>query len=374
MTRHATTAHWLVPTHGRPNLRELASRPERFEHHLVVVATIGGVQLEVATASEPLYFGHVNISDEYALALPCGDPLVDGFPNMRTFLADATTGVDTGRYNHRVGDLVLHPLGALHWPGRLRAPYAPFAFPPGTRRTGLSLVYCASRPTPSTFVPLPEARPDAAKAYAAPPPNMACASVFDRVGLLARIGETTLSVVQGAVAPLRGGWVVILEDDAQHTACDLLRLAPGEAVSVTRALLFASESDAPDPIAPAWGALPTPPWAPFEDAPPGELPVTGAISIVDAGPDLRVTVGGETATVPRYWLARMLFRVALHQLRVGHVETYGGFYSNDGAGHGDVTLGLRGGGAVAIPRDRALAAIEALYRAVAPPGYVERVT
>ncbi len=371
--RHPATAHWQVPASARPNLRELASRPERFEHHLVVVATIDGVQLEVATASEPLYFGHVNISDEYALALPCGDPLVDGFPNMRTFLSDIATGEDTGRYNHRVGDLVLHPLGAMHWPGRLRAPYAPFAFPPGTRRTGLSLVYCASRPTPSTVVPLVEPRPDAAKAYATAPPAMAIASVFAQLGVVARIGATALSVVQGDIVPPRGGWVVILEGD---DACDLVRLAPGERISVARALLFASETAAPDPLPPAWRALPPPPIAPFEDAPGGSLPIAHVgLSIADAGGDVVVvTIGASRATVPRYWLARLLFRVALHDLRIGYVETYGGFYIDDGAGSGDVRLGVRGGEAITVSRDTALAVIARVYRAVAPPGYVERLT
>jgi hypothetical protein len=38
----------------RTNLRALAARPGRFEHHLVVVARAGDAQLEMATASEPL--------------------------------------------------------------------------------------------------------------------------------------------------------------------------------------------------------------------------------------------------------------------------------------------------------------------------------
>src|ERR1019366_9123493 len=131
----------------RTNLRALASRPGRFEHHLLVVARAGAAQLEMATASEPLYFAHLNVSDEYAIALPTGDETVDRFP-MRTFLTDAGTLEDVARYNHRVGDLVLHPLGFLHWPGRLRPPFTPLVFPPGMRRCGVSLVFCASSPTP----------------------------------------------------------------------------------------------------------------------------------------------------------------------------------------------------------------------------------
>ena len=64
----------------------------------MICATVDGVQLEIATASEPLYFSHVNCSDEYALALPTGDELVDRFP-LRTFLSDPKTGSDVGRYD-----------------------------------------------------------------------------------------------------------------------------------------------------------------------------------------------------------------------------------------------------------------------------------
>ena len=100
--RHPTSRSWAFPAAvraalgggvERTNLRELVARPGRYEHHLLVCATIDGVQLEVATASEPLYFAHVNLSDEYALALPTGDALVDRFP-LRTFLSDPVTGAD----------------------------------------------------------------------------------------------------------------------------------------------------------------------------------------------------------------------------------------------------------------------------------------
>ncbi|HEY6461837.1 MAG TPA: hypothetical protein VIY73_16845, partial [Polyangiaceae bacterium] len=183
---HPTAATWRMPPAERAalpgfdrgvrrtNLRVLAARPGRFEHHLTVVARAGAAQLEIATASEPLYFAHVNVSDEFALALPTGDDTVDRFP-MRTFLSDAASLADAGRYNHHVGDLVLHPLGLLHWPGRLRPPYAPFAIPPGMRRSGVSLVFCGSAPTPVTEQPPPavsEGRAADAKPYVAPPPPM----------------------------------------------------------------------------------------------------------------------------------------------------------------------------------------------------------
>lgn len=59
--RHASTRDWCFPEPARPplgapleraNLRELEARRSRFEHHLMVVARVGGAQLEVATASE----------------------------------------------------------------------------------------------------------------------------------------------------------------------------------------------------------------------------------------------------------------------------------------------------------------------------------
>jgi hypothetical protein len=88
-TRHSTTATWAFPPPDRAappdgiertNLRELVARPERFEHHLVVCASIGAVQLEITAASEPCTSAILNIPDEYALALPTGDDLVDCMP------------------------------------------------------------------------------------------------------------------------------------------------------------------------------------------------------------------------------------------------------------------------------------------------------
>jgi hypothetical protein len=73
------------------------------------------------------------------------------------------------------------------------------------------------------------------------------------------------------------------------------------------------------------------------------------------------------AEIPRHWLARLLFRLALHGFRLGRVETYGGFFAAD---HEDgVTIGVPGTSAVARPEE-----IERLYRAVAPDGYTERLS
>ena len=390
---HPATREWVFPPVSRnapaegiarANLRELAARPGRFEHHLVVCASIDGAQLEITTASEPLYFAHINVSDEYALALPSGDQLVDRFP-LRTFISDPVTGEDVGRYNHRVGDLVLHPEHWMHWPGRLRPPYEPFELPPGMRRAGLSLVYCASRPTPPTQVPLPAppGRSEDVKHYREPAPPMVLASTRDVTGRLATIGSTSLTLVEGpaTIAPAHGGWVVVLEASrgAEPFACDLYRLAPGarlDGASISRALVFASDSAAPDPVPASWALGPSAPFAPFEDASPGALPFADlGLEVRESSPALvRVSVGEARAEVPRYWLARMLFRVGLHRLRLGYVETYGGFFVDD-RGDGPVMLGLREKtrrSSIAVGRAEALTFFEHLYRSVAPPGYIER--
>lgn len=393
--RHRHAATWVVPGERAPlpaplertNLRELIGRPERFEHHLVVCATVGSVQLEVVTASEPLYFAHVNVSDEYPLALPTGDALVDGFP-FRTFLSDPDTGADVGRYNHGAGDLVLHPVELMHWPGRLRPPYQPFAIPPELRRCGLSVVYCANVPTPATpvAVAVPAGRSGDIKPYVTPAPRMVLANVMTGApGVLARIAATALELVErpAAIDPAHGAWVVVLAATAGgvHAACDLIRVPAGarlDGAGIDRALVLASDRDAPDPSPPSWRALPAPPFAPYEDAPPGALPLELAGARVDAVTDAtaRVTIGATTTEVPRYWLARMLFRLGLHGLRLGTIETYGGIFVDD-RDPAAVTIGIHAASArtaITIPRAGALAAIERLYRAVAPPDYRERLT
>lgn len=392
--RHETTRGWsfppakrapLAPGLERTNIREMAARLDRFEHHLVVCACIDGVQLEIVTASEPLYFAHINVSDEYSLPLPSGDELVDRFP-LRTFLTDPRTGEDVGRYNHRVGDVVLHPKGLLHWPGRLRAPYDPFDFPPGMRRTGLSLVYCASKPTPVTPSPrpLPAERTADVKAYVDPAPPMMLTSVRGEPGPIAAIGGTTLSLVElpREIGPAHGGWVVVLEASpgSDHSACDLYRIPEGgrlDGTGIVRALVLTSSTRAPDPIPPSWKETPRSPIAPFEDAPPRPLPLeAGGLRVEARDASLvSITVGTKSADIPRYWLARMLFRAALHRLTLGYVETYGGFFIDD---RGDAVLcGIRTGierHSVSFDRERVLEVIERVYRAVAPSSYTERLT
>jgi len=369
--RHPTTRTWTFPPAraasegiAAVSLRELVARPARFEHHLVVCASLGGAQLEIVTASEPLYFGHINISDEYALPLPTGDDLIDKFPlGFRTFITDPATGTDVARYKHKVGDLVLHPVGFQHWPGRLRPPYEPFAIPPGMRRTGLSLVYCASTPTPSARleVPLAPERRDDVKRYTDAPAQLVLTDLR-APGPVAAIGGTTLELViePKELAPPRGGWVVVIDTG------ELIRIAPGARLpgaGIARALVLTGDA-APDPVPPSWQAVPPPPFAPYEDAPPGALPIP-ELSIEEVSAT-EVTVLG--ARVPRYWLARMLFRLALHDLRLGTIETYGGLSFDDRA-----DLVIRGRTSITVPRAEALALIERMYRAVAPAGYTERL-
>jgi hypothetical protein len=365
---------------ARTNLRELAARPDRFEHHLLVVARVGVVQLEVVSASEPLAFAHHNISDEYALALPCGDPVVDSFP-LRTFLTDPESGQDVGRLRHRVGQLLLHPFGLLHWPGRLRPPYAPMDFPPGARRSGLSLVMCANRPTPPRERPLfvsPGLEAEAKPYRAEPVPFLLADLSREAERELARIGDVSmrLLVAPERLVAARGGYLVVLDGEGAHAPGDLLFVPPAtpfDAAGIGRALWVGSEGSEAEPPPASWQALAPPPLLPFEEGPRKSLPITidGLhVEAVDAA-RVRLRIGDHAAEIPRYWLARMLFRLALHDHRLGYVETYEGFFHDDRDGH---HLGLRGGPSIALPRAALIEAVATLYRAVAPEGYREHLS
>jgi hypothetical protein len=390
MERHPTTAHWTFPPErpplpaplSRTNLRELEARPDRFEHHLMVVARLGVAQLEVATASEPLYFAHRNISDEYALPMSCGDPMAEMVP-FRTFISDFDHGRDLARINHGVDQMVLHPYGFLHWPGRLRPPFAPMPFGPGMRRTGYSLVFCASRPTPpSPARPLfvSAGREAGPKAYTGVPVPFLLADLrAEQPRTIAVVGDVRLSllVAPGRVAPDRGGYLVVLAGGEPFFPGDLVYLPPGaglDGTGIERALLLSSPTAAPEPPPVTWTEAPPAPFPVYEHEAPDDLPAGVAGMTLEALSDTEaeVSLGDARATVPRYWLARMLFRIALHDYAVGYLETYGGFFYDDTGGL--FRLGLRGGSAVTLERAEMVAAIERLYRAVAPAGYVERLT
>lgn len=384
--RHPVTRTWTFPPANRPplgrgasrtNLRELAARPGRFEHHLVVVARAGDAQLEMATASEPLYFAHANVSDEYSLPLRTGDAMLDAMP-FRVFLSDPASGADAARIVHRAGDLVLHPYGWLHWPGKLRAPFDPPAFPPGQRRAVLSLVFCASRPTAPADRPLfvARGREADAKAYVEPGPPLLLAPLGQvRLGVVARVGSARLRLAEPPFALERGGYVLVLDADGTDAfEADLVHVPAGaiyEGRGVKRGLVFESDAGAEPPPA-SWSRVPPAPWPPFEEASRVALPVReGELEVREASErEVEVRVGGAAfARVPRYWLARMLFRLGLHGFSLGYVETYGGFFCDDRGAR--VRLGVRGAGHVEVERARAADAVARLYRAVAPAGYGE---
>jgi len=387
--RHPTASHWQFPPEQRPplgdglrraNLRELAARPDRFEHHLMVLGRIGVAQIEVAVASEPLYFAHRNISDEYVVPMTSGDPMADAM-SLRTFLSDFDTDEIVARYKHGTDQLLLHPYGYLHWPGKLRPPFKVFEFAPGMRRTAFSLVCCSFAPAP------PEDRPLFASAgleadtkrYASADVPMLLADLHtEPARVVGVVGTTTITLLAKPVriAPPRGGYAVVLSGTGDYFPGDLVYIPPGRAApaeGIDRALVFAAPL-APEPPPPSWDAPPPPPFAVYEDAEPGALPVAVADMTVAAVSDelVSIRIGGVAAVdVPRYWLARMMFRLALHQYTLGYLESYGGFFYDDS--DGQYRLGLRGVGAVSLARDEIAAAVETLYRAVAPTGYVERL-
>jgi hypothetical protein len=85
---------------------------------------------------------------------------------------------------------------------------------------------------------------------------------------------------------------------------------------------------------------------------------------------VRFVVGDHAAEVPRTWAARMLFRIALHGLRLGYLETYGGLWWDDRGGY---RLGIRGTPGIELDAREVGVVVERLYRAVAPPGHRERL-
>ena len=386
---HPVTKNWQLPPEdraplpeplSRTNLRQLAARAQRFEHHLMIVAQVGETQLEIATASEPLYFAHANVSDEYALAFPTGDELIDRLP-LRTFFSDPIAGEDVARVKHAVGDILLHPYGALHWPGRLRPPFAPPDFGDIGRRALLSLVFCASTVVEPEERPLVVDRGEAFKTSREPGvPTHLVNTLAAEAQTLAQVADTTMQLViePKTLSSARGCYVVVLAGTTPHVVGDLIHVPAGAELpgdGIERALLVASPYDdaAPPPV--SWNQVPDAPFPPFEDDEPGALPATLGELEFSALDDQLVTVsmgGRKLGEAPRYWLARFLYRLPLHDYRLGYLETYGGFFYDDRGA--DIRFGVRDKDSTVIPKKEVTRALELVYRAVAPLGYCERLT
>ena len=204
----------------------------------------------------------------------------------------------------------------------------------------------------------------------------------------AREGPRALGAVAGAtlsllvsprrVAPPLGGYLVVLAaaPDSPYFAGDLVHVPPSSeapAAGLERALLFASETVPADPPPASWSAVPGAPFPPFEEGRRGELPISlqGLTLEALSAAEVVARIGGKSVTIPRYWLSRAMFRVALHGFRIGYVETYGGFFYDDRGGA--YRLGVRGAGEVTLAADAIEGAVERIYRAVAPDGYAERL-
>ena len=137
---------------------------------------------------------------------------------------------------------------------------------------------------------------------------------------------------------------------------------------------LSSPTAAPEPPPSSWVEVPAAPFAVLEEAPRAGLPVAveGLVVRERSSTTVAVSVDGRgDVEVPRYWLARMLFRVALHGYQMGYVETYEGFFVDDRGVR--YRLGARGVGEVVLERPATAGAVERLYGAVAPEGYVERL-
>ena len=245
----------------------------------------------------------------------------------------------------------------MHWPGRLRPPFEPFEFPAGMRRCGVTLVFCASSPAPpgERSVAVTGGRAADAKTYGAASPPLGLWELgLEPAGVVGRVAGASLALVvrPGAISAPRGAYVVVLEADAgsAHHACDLFYVEPGASVDgagIARALVMTGDARDVEAPPPSWDAVAAAPMARIEAAPRGELPFARHGVVADALDATRVTIAVEPAStvVPRHWLARMLYRIALHAPALGYVETYGGFFYDDReVRDGVVRFGVRAAG------------------------------
>ena len=143
---HPATATWQIPPTGRvalegvrrTNLRELAARPSRFEHHLTVVARAGvraardrhGVRAPLLRPRQRLGRVRPRASDRGRHHRPASRCGRSSRTRRRSRTSAATTTASATSCSTRCG--------LLHWPGRLRPPYEPLVLPRGMRRCGLS--------------------------------------------------------------------------------------------------------------------------------------------------------------------------------------------------------------------------------------------
>src|SRR5205823_455600 len=150
-----------------------------------------------------------------------------------------------------------------------------------------------------------------AKSYTDDKPPMILASMRGPPGPVARIGSTSLELVEvpAAIEPPHGGFVVVLEADPSgpHAACDLVRVPKGAKLSgtgIARALVFASDAAEADAAPASWREQPKAPFAAFEDGEPGKLPFEEhGLRVEEASPSaVKLTIGERSTEAPRYWL------------------------------------------------------------------------
>ncbi len=128
---------------GWMNLRARAGAKVRLEHILEIVMRIDDTVIEMATASEPLYFGHSNWGDEYNLLFLTGDDMADAFPG-RTVFTDTDSAEQLGYVKCANGTMTVHPVGMSHWPGKLKEPHKIFNPPDELRRKVFAAVFCTA--------------------------------------------------------------------------------------------------------------------------------------------------------------------------------------------------------------------------------------